>query len=68
MELLNIHNSIEEIENDVNKHVDITNGKIKEYQNKLNDLISELKTFFNHDPILEKYKSIFEKAYFKPVL
>lgn len=42
------------------------NNNIKSYKVKLSELINELKSFFNYDPILVEYQSIFKKSFFKP--
>ncbi|MGN7392829.1 PIN domain-containing protein [Peribacillus frigoritolerans] len=66
MEYLNNNKEIQETEKSLNQLSKEYNAKLKEYRGKLSDLIDELKSFFNHDPILEKYEKIFRESYYKP--
>lgn len=66
MEYLSNYEQIQSSEEKIVKITDEYKNTLKEYRQKLTTLIEELKSFFNNDPILEKYKKIFTESFFEP--
>lgn len=66
LDYLSCNEEIQKAEGDLEKTYKRYNENLKEYRKKLAELINELKSFFNSDPILNKYEEIFKSSYYKP--
>jgi len=67
LDYLTCNIEIKQSENDLKYAYDEYNKRIKAYKEELTKLINELKSFFNYDPILVNYSSIFKDSFFSPV-
>lgn len=66
LEFTSLHREICKKEDLLKSKVDEIAQNIKEYRELHNNLIVEIKNYFNEDPILKSYSELFKNSYFKP--